>query len=52
VVRSGKIEAVHVDVGRLSGMDVDVAGEIREGDEVVVTGLSSLTPGQSVEILR
>jgi multidrug efflux system membrane fusion protein len=52
VVRNGKIEAVHVDVGRLSGKDVDVAGEIREGDEVVVTGLSSLTPGQSVEILR
>jgi RND family efflux transporter MFP subunit len=52
VVRSGKIEVVQVDVGRLSGRDVDVDGELREGDEVVVTGLSSLTPGQSVEVLR
>ena len=52
VVRSGRIEVVQVDVGRLSGKDVDVEGELHEGDEVVVTGLSSLTPGQSVEVLR
>jgi len=52
VVRDGKIEAVQVDVGRLSGMNVDVAGDLRDGEAVVVTGLSSLTPGQSVEVLR
>ena len=52
VVRGGKVAAIKVDVGRLSGKDVDVAGELSDGDEVVVTGLSSLTPGQSVEVLR
>jgi RND family efflux transporter MFP subunit len=52
VVRDGRVEVVQVDVGRLSGNDVDIAGDLSNGDEVVVTGLSSLTPGQSVEVLR
>ena len=31
---------------------VQVMGALREGDQVIVTGLSSLTPGQPVEVLQ
>ncbi len=51
-VDDGRILPVPVDVGRLSGRDVDVEGALLEGDEVVITGLGSLTPGQSVEVIR
>lgn len=50
--REGRVEPVYVEVGKLYGDRVAVAGDLEVGDEVVVTGLGSLTPGQAVEILR
>lgn len=52
VIRQGRAEPVFVTVGQLFGDLVEVDGPISPGDEVVVTGLSSLTPGQRVEVLR
>ena len=46
------VEPVFVTVGQLSGDMVQVQGALNQGDHVVVTGLSSLTPGQKVEELR
>ena len=50
--RDGRVEPVFVEVGPLYGDRVAIAGDLDVGDEVVVTGLGSLTPGQAVEILR
>jgi RND family efflux transporter MFP subunit len=50
--RAGRVEPVFVEVGQLYGDRVAIAGDLAVGDEVVVTGLGSLTPGQAVEILR
>lgn len=50
--RGGRVESVFVEVGQLYGDRVAVEGDLAVGDEVVVTGLGSLTPGQAVEILR
>jgi multidrug efflux pump subunit AcrA (membrane-fusion protein) len=50
--RGGRVESVFVEVGQLYGDQVTVEGDLAVGDEVVVTGLGSLTPGQAVEILR
>jgi RND family efflux transporter MFP subunit len=50
--RGGRVEPVFVEVGQLYGDRVAIAGDLDVGDEVVVTGLGSLTPGQAVEILR
>ena len=51
-VTGGRVEPVFVEVGQLYGDHVAVRGPLEPGDEVVITGLGSLTPGQSVEILR
>ena len=51
-VADGQVEPVYVKVGQLSGDMVQVQGALHQGDHVVVTGLSSLTPGQKVEELR
>lgn len=48
----GRVEPVFVEVGQLYGDHVAVSGPLEPGDEVVITGLGSLTPGQAVEILR
>lgn len=48
----GRVEPVFVTVGQLHGDKVEVAGDLGDGDLVAVTGLSSLTPGQAVEILE
>ena len=48
----GGVEPVFVEVGQLYGDQVEIDGDLVVGDEVVVTGLGSLTPGQAVEILR
>lgn len=50
--RDGRVEPVFVEIGQLYGDRVEVAGPLAVGDEIVVTGLGSLTPGQPVEILR
>jgi RND family efflux transporter MFP subunit len=50
--RDGRVESVFVEVGQLYGDRVAIEGDLAVGDEVVVTGLGSLTPGQAVEILR
>jgi multidrug efflux system membrane fusion protein len=50
--RDGRVESVFVEVGQLYGDRVAVDGQLAVGDEVVVTGLGSLTPGQRIEILR
>ena len=52
VISEGKAKPVFVTVGQLFGDLVEIDGPISPGDEVVVTGLSSLTPGQRVEVLR
>lgn len=51
-IADGRIEPVFVTVGQLSGNLVQVTGPLNPGDRVVVTALSSLTPGQRVEELR
>jgi len=51
-VADGRIEPVFVTIGQLSGNLVQVSGPLSAGDRVVVTGVSSLTPGQRVEELR
>lgn len=51
-IDDGRVEAVFIRVGQLYGDRVAVTGPLSPGDEVVVTGLSSLTPGQRVEVLR
>ncbi len=51
-VSEGRVEPVFVTVGQLFGEVVAVSGALQAGDQVVVTGLSSLTPGQRVEVLR
>jgi RND family efflux transporter MFP subunit len=51
-IDEGRVEPVFVEVGQLYGNRVAVTGPLSPGDEVVVTGLSSLTPGQRVEVLR
>jgi len=51
-VTDGRVDPVFVSVGKLFGDLVAVDGPLAPGDEVVVTGLSSLTPGQRVEVLR
>jgi multidrug efflux system membrane fusion protein len=48
----GRVQPVFVTVGQLYGDTVEVSGDLGEGDLVAVTGLSSLTPGQAVEILE
>lgn len=47
----GRIEPVYVRIGQLFNEQVEVIGALNEGDQVVVTGLSSLTPGQPVQVL-
>jgi RND family efflux transporter MFP subunit len=51
-VNGGQVEPVLVKVGRLQGGRVEVFGPLQEGDQVVITSLGSLTPGQQVEILE
>jgi len=51
-VTDGRVEPVFVTVGQLFGDLVEVTGLLQPGDRVVITGVSSLTPGQPVEILR
>ena len=52
IVPPSHTNPVFVEVGQLYGDHVAVRGPLEPGDEVVITGLGSLTPGQSVEILR
>ena len=51
-VRDGRVEPVFVKVGRLKGGSVEITGPLKAGEQVVVTSLGSLTPGQAVEILK
>jgi RND family efflux transporter MFP subunit len=51
-VLDGRVEPVFVKVGRLQGSQVEVFGPLQEGEQVVITSLGSLTPGQQVEILQ
>ncbi|MCJ7556232.1 MAG: efflux RND transporter periplasmic adaptor subunit [Gammaproteobacteria bacterium] len=51
-VRGDRVEPVFVKVGRLQGSQVEVFGPLQEGEQVVITSLGSLTPGQQVEILQ
>jgi multidrug efflux pump subunit AcrA (membrane-fusion protein) len=51
-VTGGRVEPVFVQVGQLLDDQVEVRGALAAGDEVVVTGVSGLTPGQQVEVLR
>jgi len=51
-VTDGRIDPVYVQIGQLLSDQVQVMGALREGDQVIVTGLSSLTPGQPVEVLQ
>jgi RND family efflux transporter MFP subunit len=51
-VVDGRIDPVPVQIGQLYNDRVEVSGPLDEGDRVVVTGLSSLTPGQRVQVLQ
>lgn len=51
-VADGRVEPVFVTVGQLFGDQVEVSGLLKPGDRIVVTGVSSLTPGQPVEVLQ
>jgi membrane fusion protein, multidrug efflux system len=51
-VHDGTVERVAVRIGRLQGERIEVGGDLREGDEVVVAGLRGLSPGAAVEVLR
>lgn len=51
-VTDGRVEPVFIKVGRLKGGYVEITGPLKEGDQVVVTSLGALTPGQPVEILQ
>jgi multidrug efflux system membrane fusion protein len=50
-VADGRIDPVRVRVGQLFRDRVEVVGPLSDGDQLVVTGLSSLTPGQRVQVL-
>jgi len=51
-ITDGRVDPVYVSVGQLYGNRVEVSGDLAQGDRVAITGLSSLIPGQSVEILE
>jgi multidrug efflux system membrane fusion protein len=51
-ITDGRVEPVYVSVGQLYGDRVEVSGDLARGDLVAITGLSSLIPGQPVEILE
>lgn len=51
-IDDGCVEPVFVEIGQLFGDRVEVRGDLAATDEVVITGLASLTPGQAVEVLR
>jgi RND family efflux transporter MFP subunit len=51
-VSADTVEPVFVTVGQLFGDLVEVKGLLQPGDQVVITGVSSLTPGQHVEVLK
>ena len=51
-VKDGRVEPVFIRIGQLLDDQVEVHGALEAGDEVVVTGVSGLTPGQQVEVLR
>jgi len=51
-VAGGSVEPVFVILGQLFGDLVEVTGALQPGDQVVITGVSSLTPGQRVEVLQ
>jgi multidrug efflux pump subunit AcrA (membrane-fusion protein) len=51
-VSADTVEPVFVTVGQLFGDLVEVTGLLQPGDQVVITGVSSLTPGQHVEVLK
>jgi multidrug efflux pump subunit AcrA (membrane-fusion protein) len=43
---------VFVQIGQLLDDRVEVRGALSAGEEIVITGVSGLTPGQRVEVLR
>lgn len=49
VHRGGTAEAVKIDKGRQMGNRAEVLSGLSEGDEVVISGLSSLRPGMKIE---
>ena len=51
-VTNGRVEPVFIQIGQLLDDQVEVHGALDAGDEIVVTGVSGLTPGQQVEVLR
>lgn len=51
-VTDGRVEPVFIQIGQLLDDRVEVHGALEAGDEIVVTGVSGLTPGQQVEVLR
>ena len=50
VVRNGKVEEVPVRVGIRTSDKVQVIGELREGDQVLTSGLLAVRPGMPVTI--
>lgn len=49
-LRGGAAERVPVALGALHGTHVAVAGDIREGEQVIVAGYTGLVPGEPVEV--
>ena len=52
VTEDGKAERISVTPGESVGALVAVEGDLAEGDEVIVRGAESLSPGQPVSIIR
>lgn len=52
VKQDGTAEQVPVQISALVGLWVGVAGNIREGERVIIRGAERLSPGQSVEIAK
>ena len=52
VTEEGKAERISVTPGESVGALVAVEGDLAEGDEVIIRGAESLSPGQSVNVIR
>jgi len=52
ISKEGIAERIAVAVGDSAGDRIAIEGELAEGDQVVVRGGESLTPGQAVEVLN
>lgn len=52
VSKEGTAERIAVAIGDSTGEHIAIEGELAEGDQVVVRGGESLSPGQAVEVLN